>query len=107
MELLAQEFLPPEEADKAFVIGIFSMLDQMLGMPLASAVGLLHMPDGVDDALLHRQGVFGELLTLVEACETSNDSAFDHAAQSLKLSNQQINWAHLQALAWADQLAHS
>ena len=38
------------EADKAFVIGIFSMLDQMLGMPLASAVGLLHMPDGVDDA---------------------------------------------------------
>ena len=105
MELLARQFLPVDEADKAFVVGLFSMLDQMLGMPLPSAVGLLHMPDGVAEALLRRQGVFGELLTLVEACETSNDGAFEQAAQSLQLTSEQINGAHMQALAWVDQLA--
>ena len=105
MELLAQEFLPAEEADQAFVIGIFSMLDQMLGMPLASAVGLLNLPEELSTALLQRSNVYGQLLTLAEACETSDDHTFDQIAQSLHLTNQQINWAHLQALAWADQMA--
>ena len=105
MELLARQILPPEEADQAFVIGIFSMLDQMLGMPLAQAVGLLNMPGGMAGALLQRSGVHGELLTLVEACEAHDGCAFDQAAQTLHLTSQQINGAHLQALAWADQLA--
>ena len=107
MELLAREFMQPEEADQAFVIGIFSMLDQMLGMPLASAVGLLHLPDNLSAALLQRDNVYGQLLSLAEACESGDDSRFDQAAQALPLSSQQINWAHLQALAWADQVAQA
>ena len=107
MELLAREFMPPEEADQAFVIGIFSMLDQMLGMPLASAVGLLQLPDKLFAALLQRDNVYGQLLSLVEACESGDDSRFDQAAQALALSSQQINFAHLQALAWADQITQA
>ena len=107
MELLAREFMQPEEADQAFVIGIFSMLDQMLGMPLATAVGLLHLPDNLSAALLQRDSVYGQLLSLAEACESGDDSRFDQAAQALPLSSQQINWAHLQALAWADQVAQA
>ncbi|HQQ69548.1 MAG TPA: HDOD domain-containing protein [Alicycliphilus sp.] len=105
MELLAREFLSPEDADHAFVIGLFSMLDQMLGMPLASAVGLLNLPDELSAALLQRSNVLGQLLTLVEACESGDDRGFDQAAQALPLTSQQINWAHLQALAWADQIS--
>ncbi|MBS0506690.1 MAG: HDOD domain-containing protein [Proteobacteria bacterium] len=104
MELLAREFLSPEEADQAFVIGVFSMLDQMLGMPLAPAVGLLNLPDELSAALLQRSNVMGQLLALVEACESGDDHGFDQAAQALPLTSQQINWAHLQALAWADQI---
>jgi EAL and modified HD-GYP domain-containing signal transduction protein len=104
MELLAREFMSPEQADQAFVIGVFSMLDQMLGMPLEPALGLLHLPDELAAALLRRDNAYGQLLTLAEACESSDDSRFDQAAQSLRLSSQQINLAHLQALAWADQM---
>jgi len=104
MELLAHEFLPAEEADKAFVVGLFSLLDQMLGMPLPQAIGLLNMPDGVAEALLQHGGVHGQLLTLAQACEDSDDTTFDHAAHALQLSSQQINLAHLQALAWADEV---
>ena len=105
MELLALEILTPEEADQAFVVGVFSLLDVMLSMPLASAVGLLHVPAAVADALLERTGTLGQLLTLAEACENNDDTAFDQASQSLGLTSQQINWAHLQALAWADHVA--
>ena len=104
MELLALETLPPEEADLAFVAGIFSLLDVMLNMPIESALGLLSVPDEVADALLRREGFLGDLLTLAEACESSDDAVFDRAAGTLHLSSQQINFAHLQALAWADQL---
>jgi EAL and modified HD-GYP domain-containing signal transduction protein len=105
MELLALETLPPEDADQAFVVGIFSLLDVMLSMPMAKAVGLLNVPEAVSAALLRREGFLGDLLTLAEACESSDDAAFNRTAGLLHLTSQQINLAHLQALAWADQLA--
>jgi c-di-GMP-related signal transduction protein len=105
MELLALETLPPDEADQAFVVGIFSLLDVMLSMPMEAAVGLLNVPEPVAAALLRREGFLGDLLTLAEACESSDDAAFNRTAGLLHLNSQQINLAHLQALAWADQLA--
>ena len=104
MELLALETLPPEDADQAFVVGIFSLLDVMLSMPMAKAVGLLNVPEAVSAALLRREGFLGDLLTLAEACDSSDDAAFNRTAGLLHLTSQQINLAHLQALAWADQL---
>ncbi len=104
MELLALETLPPEDADQAFVVGIFSLLDVMLSMPMDKAVGLLNVPDAVSAALLRREGFLGDLLTLAEACESSDDAVFNRTAGLLHLTSQQINLAHLQALAWADQL---
>ncbi|MFT4243482.1 MAG: HDOD domain-containing protein [Acidovorax sp.] len=104
MELLARETLPPEDADQAFVVGIFSLLDVMLSMPMESAVGLLNVSEPVAAALLRREGPLGDLLTLAQACESSDDAAFDRTAGLLHLSSSQINLAHLQALAWADHL---
>lgn len=104
MELLALEFMSEEEAEQAFVVGIFSMLDVMLSIPLKDALQLINVPTAVKQALLAHEGVFGELLHLAEACESSNDAAFDQSASVLHLTSQQINWAHLQALAWCDQI---
>ena len=105
MELLALESgMSQEDADQAFVAGIFSLLDAMLGMPMQSALGLLHVPQPVEEALLQRTGVLGNLLSLAQACESNDDDAFDRAAAALNLSSQQINGAHLQALAWADHI---
>lgn len=104
MELLAQEFLDEEQADQAFVTGIFSLLDAMLGIPMATALELIHAPDPIAQALLHHEGSLGDLLTLAQACESSDERAFDTIAEKLQLSSQQINWAHLRALAWSDQV---
>ncbi|MES2188315.1 MAG: HDOD domain-containing protein [Pseudomonadota bacterium] len=102
MELLVGDRLPPDVRDHAFVAGIFSLLDVMLGMPMDQAVGLLTLPDDVVDALLRRTGPLGPYLQLTEACETGDDVSFRNAADALGLNSQEINWAHLQALAWSD-----
>ena len=102
MELLVAERLGAEAREHAFVAGIFSMLDVMLGLPMDQAVKLLTLPDEVVDALLHRTGPLGTYLKLTEACETGDEDVFREASESLGLSSQEVNWAHLQALAWSD-----
>ncbi|HQQ69547.1 MAG TPA: HDOD domain-containing protein [Alicycliphilus sp.] len=105
MELLAGELLSKEECDNAFVVGVFSMLDSMLGMPMERALESVALPESVQQALLHNQGVFAPFLELTRACESGDDAAFARTAEALHLSNRQVNWAHLQALAWAESLA--
>ncbi|QEA13765.1 EAL and HDOD domain-containing protein [Comamonas flocculans] len=104
MELLAREFLDAEQADEAFLVGMFSMLDQMLGMPLDKALQLLGLPGTIVNQIEHHEGRLGQLLLLVRACETNDDSDFYSALQNTPLTSQQVNMAHLQALAWSDQM---
>jgi len=104
MELLAAELMPADECDNAFVVGVFSLLDSMLGMPLDQALESVALPQPVLDALLRRTGVFAPLLTLTEACESGDDKVFADTANALALSNHQVNWAHLNALTWAEEL---
>jgi EAL and modified HD-GYP domain-containing signal transduction protein len=105
MELLALQKLPPEESDNAFVVGVFSLLDTMLGMPMDKALGSLTMPQSVVDALLHQTGPLAPFLTLTLACESSDDSAFASATKALGLTSAEVNLAHLEALAWAESLS--
>lgn len=104
MELLAADLLPPEECDHAFVAGVFSLLDALTGVPTARALEGLPLPDAVMDALVARSGPLAPLLELTEACERADDAAFAQASMALALSGHQVNMAHLQALAWADEL---
>ncbi|MFM1907129.1 MAG: hypothetical protein RLZZ591_806 [Pseudomonadota bacterium] len=104
MELLAAETLPPEESENAFLVGIFSMLDILLGVPLDKALAAIALPTEVTDALLQNCGPLAPFLQLTLACEEADDAVFAQAATTLQLSNHQVNWAHLQALAWAESL---
>lgn len=96
--------LSPDECDGAFVVGIFSLLDVMLGMPLEQALALLSLPPAVAEALHHGTGIYGPMLALTKACENDDDASFAAAAQALKFSSHHINMAHMEALVWADTL---
>jgi EAL and modified HD-GYP domain-containing signal transduction protein len=104
MELLAAELLPPEECDNAFVVGVFSLLDTMLGLSMETALATVSLPDSVTQALLHGNGPLAPFLELTIACETGNDEAFGRTATQLGLNNNQVNWAHVQALVWAETI---
>lgn len=104
MELLATELLPSEQWDNAFVVGVFSLLDTMLGISMADAMATLTLPAEVTQALLQKSGPLAPLLALTIACEAGDDAAFAVTLEGLGLTNNQVNWAHLQALAWAEAL---
>jgi EAL and modified HD-GYP domain-containing signal transduction protein len=106
MELLTAELLPTEECDNAFVVGIFSLLDAMLGVPLTEALEAISLPQSVTEALLHNTGVLAPFLQLTLACENADDTQFAQIATSLHLTGDQVNWAHLQALTWSESMAN-
>jgi EAL and modified HD-GYP domain-containing signal transduction protein len=105
MELLALEKLSAEDCDNAFVVGVFSLLDTMLGISMEAALAAVTLPQQVSDALLHGTGPLAAFLKVTVACESSDEKGFASAIAALDLSSNQVNWAHLQALAWAETLA--
>lgn len=101
MQLLAAERFAPDLAEQAFLVGQFSLLDNMLGLRLAQVLEALPLPPAVVEALLYRRGMFAPYLEMTLACESGEPAAFAQAGRALGLTNHAINWAHLQALAWA------
>lgn len=102
MELLSMDRLAPEEQEEAFLIGLFSLLDRMLGCSLADALSMLGLDGAINEALLKGTGKYMDLLAMAIACEMEDAEVFAQAAQRLELSYRQINVAHMEAIVWAD-----
>lgn len=103
MELLGQKQLSKGDAEKLFVVGLFSLLDQLLGVSTEQVLQQISLPDAIAQALLSRGGVYGPFLALVEACELEGGAAAE-LADALFMTASQVNQAHLSAMAWAQNL---
>jgi c-di-GMP phosphodiesterase len=69
LELLGEGRFAPGQCERLFVLGLFSMLDIALRVPMEEALKPLHLPEAATQALLKREGPFGPYLSLVEAVE--------------------------------------
>jgi c-di-GMP-related signal transduction protein len=104
MELLGQSSLTPDEKDEAFLIGLFSLLDRMLGCTLAEALSMLGLDGVITETLLTGNGKYMDLLAMAIACEMDDAVVFAEAAKRLDLSYREINVAHMEAIVWADAI---
>jgi len=105
MELLALPEMSQPEADMAFVVGMFSMLDTLLNMPLSDALALLNLPVAMTEALLQGQGRFAPYLDMVKACESADEGQLMLLASRHGVSCERMVATHLEALAWGEQFA--
>jgi len=87
--------------DLAFMTGAFSLLDRLLGMPMAEILADLQLPAHVNAALLARSGVLGQRLMLAE----------DGPDQALlaRAGVEPATWwdSQLHALHWAIQVGRN
>jgi c-di-GMP-related signal transduction protein len=103
IELLGQGLLPKGEADNLFVVGTFSLLDQLLGIPFDEVFSQVTLPETVAQALRSRDGPLGPFLALAQACEREEGDAAP-LAEGLSVDAERVNQAHLAALAWAQNI---
>lgn len=104
MELLGNGTLSTDECESAFVVGMFSLLDEMLAVPMEDALHLLTLPGPIVQAITEGYGVLGRMLALTRAAESYDDASFANLANELKFSSHHINMAHMDALVWADSI---
>lgn len=110
MELLVKNFAcnSKELEDHAFMVGIMSLMDALLGMPLAEIISPLNPPAEIRDALMSRAGLLGKLLSLIEDLERYDMEAAGQLLEELTpLTVEQVNQAELEALAWSNSFEHS
>jgi EAL and modified HD-GYP domain-containing signal transduction protein len=107
LELAAQQERPgdPDYADRAFMVGMLSLLDSLMGEPLPEILARMSLQDEVLAALLRHEGSLGELLALCEKTETGDIPAIQESLLSyFSLTMDTLNKSQLGALAWANSI---
>jgi len=103
-ELIGKICLSKGDQDNLFIVGVFSLLPAFLEMPMDQVLERIVIPDKLGDALADRSGIYGPFLALAEAVESGNSEQLERLASSLMVAPDQVRHAHLQALAWVEQL---
>jgi c-di-GMP phosphodiesterase len=104
MEELGRASADADQRGEMFICGVFSLLDRLMGQPMADLMRSIPVPDAVRAALVDEAGPYHSQLELVRAIEA--ESVFDirAAAEATMLGLPDVNRAVLRALAGAKQL---
>jgi len=107
-ELVAIDRGDRRGAEALFMVGLFSLLDAILGFPLPELLERIDLATEVRRALLVRSGPFAPTLSLIEAYERGAWDAASGEAALLGIPPQTVTDLYLSALAWSkEQIANA
>ncbi|MEQ1815859.1 MAG: HDOD domain-containing protein [Nitrosomonas sp.] len=110
MELVATTERPHDKnhQERAFMVGILSLLDVLLGIEMQQIVDKLGIPDDMSQALLARDGRLGQELKLIEANEKGEVVAIQSILTELGfLSLNELADIEIQAIGWANRIGEA
>ena len=106
MELLAKAMGEDKHhQEQAFMVGMFSLLGVLFGMPLEEVLKPLTVSEAVQQALLSRAGELGQLLQVVEAAERDDTVALNASLQPLQIEADTFNRIVTDAYLWMQGVA--
>ncbi|MEE8166762.1 MAG: EAL domain-containing protein [Myxococcota bacterium] len=94
-------------SERAFLAGMLSLADALLGCELSEHVRELHVADDIEEALTDRFGVLGALLGLVEAIERSDVAKFEPELERWDLDLDSLQELENRAYSWVHGLLAS
>jgi len=89
-----------EGQERAFMAGMFSLLGEMFGMPLAEVLRPLRLDPSLAGALLDRTGDLGAMLTAVEADEQGEGGQLAGMLASLLPGEVDVDTLAIEAYGW-------
>lgn len=103
LEMLGQEKHSKLECDEFFLLGLLSLLDSLLGVPMATVVEKINLSPALKDVLLTSSGPLGRYLMLAIAVEKGHADNVSRHAASLDYSLEAIEAASVEAIGWAEE----
>jgi c-di-GMP-related signal transduction protein len=105
MEGLADALGWPGLRDRAFMVGMLSLIDVVFQQPMADLLALINVEDTLQSAIMHRSGPLGRLLQLVMASEAEDGVELRALLpQFPHLQADQFNQLQVEALNWANRI---
>lgn len=90
--------------DQLFLTGLFSLLEKLVGGPLAETLANAAVPAAVSEALLAGTGPLAPFLNLAIASEKGDREAISMWAKACNLDAVSVNQDLLAALSWANEV---
>ena len=90
-------------ADGCFLVGLFSALDALVGMPVEQLVAELGLAPPLAVALARRAGPLAAFLALVEAYEAADWVAVEKACAEVGVRRDVLTGLYLEALEWVHE----
>jgi c-di-GMP-related signal transduction protein len=103
-ELLAGHPNVHMDEQNMFLLGILSLMEAMLGRPMAEIAAEIALPEMVRAALLGVANPARSLLDLVKAYEAGNWHEVGELAAPRRLEESQLSAAYLEAVDWAQKV---
>jgi EAL and modified HD-GYP domain-containing signal transduction protein len=110
MELIAVAERPHDKnhQERAFMVGILSLLNVLLCIEMQQIVDKLGIPDDMRQALLTRDGRLGQELMLIEANEKGEVTTIQSILSELGfLSLSELADIEIQAVGWANRIGEA
>ncbi len=101
LESLAGVGLIPDHKDELFILGLFSMLDLLIGHPLEQLLKETPLPPAIESALLGQEGIYLHALNLVKSTEQQQAETSKKLATTCEVSALQILERSIEALSKA------
>lgn len=99
-ENLAPVFSMAMQANELFLMGLFSVLDVVLEMPMKDALEVVFVPDSVREALVNGTGPLAVPLTFMKEYENANWQEASRMMIVYELDMDRVYHAYLDALSW-------
>lgn len=102
LDIIAETHAKKVEKNALFLMGLFSLLDCMLDIPMRDILQELPLTDPIKQALLGEQNNYRSWLELSFCFENADWSKMDTLMQKLALNPGQVAMSYHQALEWTE-----
>ncbi len=103
LETVADGVLAKKDCDELFLVGLLSLFDVLLAMPLTKVLQLINLADEVTAVLLRSEGTYARFLQLALAVEHGRSAQAADIAGELGIDPAGLGNTSQLALAWAEE----
>jgi EAL and modified HD-GYP domain-containing signal transduction protein len=90
--------------DFSFITGLLSSLEVLLGLPLKEIIKTMPLAEPIENALIDRSGLLGELLDFTVQYITGNNAQIIDQMNAYKLNSKTLHQEFIDASLWCQQL---
>ncbi|MES2129807.1 MAG: HDOD domain-containing protein [Pseudomonadota bacterium] len=103
LEMVGEAALSEAQRDEVFLVGLLSLFDILLGMPMQAILAKMHLSDAVRDVLLRSSGPYGPYLMLVLMVEKGMAARAAQIATGLGIDPATLSQTSTDAFHWAQE----